>query len=137
MCCGRNRGDLGEFFVSEKNVLAALFRLIWSVPSTAAGEHVTGIPDIFPNKLHKSLKEKLELGIKIFIPFPKPLQGIERCQRWVNACSREDFTINEITRNTYICALHWPGQRGPTDEFTDPLKQKFFSPGSVESGNNV
>ena len=79
----------------------------------------------FPDKLHKSLKEKLELGIKIFIPFPKPLQGIERCQRWVNACSREDFTINKITRNTYICALHWPGQRGPTDEFPDPLKPNF------------
>lgn len=67
----------------------------------------------------------LELGMKIFIPFPKPSQGSERCQRWVNACSREDFTINNITRNTYICALHWPGQRGPTDEFPDPLKANF------------
>ena len=67
----------------------------------------------------------LELGMKIFIPFPKPSQGIERCQRWVNACCREDFTINKITRNTYICALHWPGQRGPTDEFPDPLKANF------------
>ena len=79
----------------------------------------------FPDKLHKSLREMLELGMKIFIPFPKPSQGSERCQRWVNACSREDFTINNITRNTYICALHWPGQRGPTDEFHDPLKANF------------
>ena len=27
-----------------------------------------------------------------------------------------------ITRNTYICALHWPGEKGPTAEFPDPLK---------------
>ena len=79
----------------------------------------------FPDKLHESLKEVLELGMKIFTPFPKPSQGIERCQRWVNACCREDFSINKITRNTYICALHWPGQRGPTDEFPDPLKANF------------
>ena len=51
-------------------MLAALFRLIWLVPSTAAGEDVTVIPDI---------------RIRCIIPFPKPLQGIERCQRWINA----------------------------------------------------
>ena len=22
----------------------------------------------------------------------------------------------------HICALHWPGEKGPTDEFPDPLK---------------
>ena len=27
-----------------------------------------------------------------------------------------------ITRNTYICGLHWPGKKGPTVEFPDPLK---------------
>ena len=76
-------------------MLAALFRLIWLVPSTAAGEDVTVIPDI---------------RIRCIIPFPKPLQGSERCQRWINACSRGNFTINEITINTCICALRWPGQ---------------------------
>jgi len=49
----------------------------------------------------------LELGMKIFIPFPKPSQGIERCQRWINACCRENFTVDNINRNTYICALHF------------------------------
>ena len=43
----------------------------------------------------------------------------------LDACSRDDFTIKKFTRNTYICALHWPGQRGPTDEFLDPLKANF------------
>ena len=38
------------------------------------------------------------------------------------ACSREFFTEKNITRNTYICALHWPGEKGPTAEFPDPLK---------------
>ena len=37
----------------------------------------------FRDKLHKSLKEMLESGMKIFIPFPKPSQGIERVQRWM------------------------------------------------------
>ena len=27
-----------------------------------------------------------------------------------------------ITRNTYICALYWPGEKGPTAEFPAPLK---------------
>ena len=64
-------------------------------------------------------------GLKAFIPFPKPSQGLEKCQRWILACSREYFTVENITRNTYICALHWPGEKGPTDEFPDPLKANF------------
>ena len=38
------------------------------------------------------------------------------------ACSREFFTEKNVNKNTYICALHWPGGKGPTDEFPDPLK---------------
>ena len=33
--------------------------------------------------------------------------------------------MENITRNIYICALHWPGEKGPTDEFPDPLKANF------------
>ena len=58
----------------------------------------------------------------MFIPFPKPSQGIEKCQRWIVACCREDLTVKNRNRNTYICALHWPGEKGPTEEFPDPLK---------------
>ena len=81
----------------------------------------------YPEKLHKSLKEMVKLGMKIFIPFrnPKPSQGIERCERWIIACSRENFTVDLIIRNTYIFALHWPGERGPTDKFPDHLKANF------------
>ena len=76
----------------------------------------------YPDKLPKSLKELKESGKKFFIPFPKPSQDIEKCKRWLVACSREFFTVKNITRNTYICALHWPGEKGPTAEFPDPLK---------------
>ena len=42
---------------------------------------------------------------------------------WIVACSRQFFTENNITRN--ICALQWPGEKGPTEEFPDPLQAKF------------
>lgn len=64
----------------------------------------------------------LDFGQKAFIPFPKPSQGIDKCQRWINACSRETFSVKNINRNTYICALHWPGEKGPNKEHPDPLK---------------
>ena len=70
----------------------------------------------------KSLVELEESGKKVFIPFPKPSQDIEKCRRWIVACSREFFTEKNVSRNTYICALHWPGEKGPTDEHPDPLK---------------
>ena len=41
------------------------------------------------------------------------------------AYSRENFTVQNINRNTYICVVHWPGGRGPTEEFPDPLKANF------------
>ena len=30
--------------------------------------------------------------------------------------------MSNITRNTYICAVHWPGEKRPTDKHPDPLK---------------
>lgn len=53
-----------------------------------------------PEKLHNALKEILEWGMKILIPFPKPSQGIERCQRWIYTRSRENFTVDKITRSS-------------------------------------
>ena len=79
----------------------------------------------YPDKWPKSLKEMEKSGKKVFIPFPKPSQGIEKCKRWIVSCSRQFFTEKSITRNTYICALHWPREKGPTVEFPDPLKANF------------
>ena len=44
---------------------------------------------------------------------------LERCQRWINAISRENFTIKNVTRNTYVCALHWPDGKGLTEELPE------------------
>ena len=75
----------------------------------------------------KSLLELEELGKKVFIPFPKPSQDVEKCRRWIVACSREFFTEKNVSRNTYICALHWPSEKGPMDEHPDPLKVNLTS----------
>lgn len=46
-----------------------------------------------------------------------------KCKRWVNACCRKDgFSVAKVTRNTYICSLHFVGGRGPTSEHPDPVK---------------
>ena len=76
----------------------------------------------YPDKWSKSLRELQESGKKVFIPFPKPSQDITKCKRWLLACSRKFFMEKNITRNTYVCALHWPGEKGPMAEFPDPLK---------------
>lgn len=76
----------------------------------------------YPLRFPKSLTELQASGGKVFIPFPKPSQGIEKCKRWIALCSREGFSVDKITRNTYICALHWRGEKGPTPEFPDPFK---------------
>ena len=76
----------------------------------------------YPEKWPESLKELENSGQKVFIPFPKPWRDLAKCKRWIVACSREFFTEKNVNKNTYICALHWPGGKGPTVEFPDPLK---------------
>ena len=76
----------------------------------------------YPEKWPESLKELEKSAQKVFIPFPKPAKDLAKCNRWLVACSREFFTEKNVNKNTYICALHWPGGKGPTDEFPDPLK---------------
>ena len=76
----------------------------------------------YPEKWPESLKELKNSGQKVFIPFPKPWRDLAKCKRWIVACSREFFTEKNVNKNTYICALHWPGGKGHTVEFSDPLK---------------
>ena len=42
-----------------------------------------------------------------FLPFPKPWIDLDRAKRWLHLCGREDFTLDNITKNTYICSLHF------------------------------
>ena len=46
----------------------------------------------------------------IFCTFCKAYR--EKCLRWIKACYREDFTIDNVTKDTYICwvaAMFWFG----------------------------
>ena len=90
----------------------------------------------FPHLLHPALKKRLQEGKPIFLPFPKKSQGLERCLRWVNACGRgKDFTVDKVTKYTYICYLHWPGEAGPTKEFDVPLKATLKSKEVLKATN--
>ena len=79
----------------------------------------------FPHLLHPALKKRSQEGKPIFLPFPKKSQGLERCLRWVNACGRsKDFTVERVTKYTYICYLHWQGEAGPTKCLKATLRPK-------------
>ncbi|XP_028137934.2 uncharacterized protein LOC114332348 [Diabrotica virgifera virgifera] len=76
-----------------------------------------------------------------FISFPKPCleyrkkrikisaeEHIKRCSKctkcnlWVKNCGRKGFrSIDNVTKDTYICSLHFYGESGPTDMNPDPL----------------
>ena len=68
----------------------------------------------YPEWLPDSLKETLKNGKKAFIPFSKPKHDLELSERWINECSRQTFFVKNVNCNTYICAVHWPGGKGPT-----------------------
>ena len=40
-------------------------------------------------------------------------------------CRGKAFTVNHVTKHTYICCLHWLGEAGPTEEFDVPFKATF------------
>jgi hypothetical protein len=58
-----------------------------------------------------------------FIPFPKPLTQMQKCEKWIKACGRpaEDLNVQKIKRSTYICSKHFVGGRGPTPDNPDPI----------------
>ena len=66
----------------------------------------------YPGKLHRSLKERLNSIEKISITpvgchgsHWKNLTAVKT--RLINACSRENFTVDNITRNTNACGFYW------------------------------
>ena len=48
-------------------------------------------------------------------------QKTEKCRKWVYACGRKDFTVDDVKKDTYICSIHFIGNNGPTDENPDPI----------------
>ncbi|XP_076349849.1 uncharacterized protein LOC143246664 [Tachypleus tridentatus] len=63
----------------------------------------------------------------VFIPFPKPRRSREKCERWVRACLRKDFSIQNVTKNTYICSKHFVDGTGPTQDHPDPVPANYTS----------
>lgn len=44
-----------------------------------------------------------------FLAFPKPNKFLEKARKWVHLCGRgQEFTVERITKDTYICSLHFP-----------------------------
>ncbi len=56
-----------------------------------------------------------------FIRFPNVFTNRQRCEKWVKACDRKEFTIDCVNENTYICGKHFIGGNGPTKTCADPL----------------
>lgn len=57
-----------------------------------------------------------------FMPFPKPRKIFNKCVTWVKACRRgKRFTIDDVTKDTYICSLHFIGGNGPTEINPNPV----------------
>ncbi len=47
---------------------------------------------------------------------------MEKAKRWLYLCGRKDFCkVDQITKDTYICSLHFDGSKGPTEEHPDPI----------------
>ena len=56
-----------------------------------------------------------------FFCFPKPKSNFDKCVKWAKACSRVGFDESRVTKDTYICSLHFVGGKGPTPAHPDPI----------------
>ena len=43
-----------------------------------------------------------------FLPFAKPWNDRKQAERWVHLIGRKNFTVDDITQNSYICVKHFP-----------------------------
>ena len=62
-----------------------------------------------------------------FIPFVKPRRHLDKCKEWIKACARPKAQLSvELLDSAkgqyvYICSRHFVGERGPTDEYPNPI----------------
>ena len=54
-----------------------------------------------------------------FFPFPKPKTKLLQCKAWIAACGRKDFTVENITKNSYVCSKHFRDGM-PTETHPNP-----------------
>ena len=45
----------------------------------------------------------------------------EKAKVWAHKCGRKDFDHTKITKDTYICSLHFHGGKGPTEDNPEPI----------------
>ncbi len=46
----------------------------------------------------------------------------EKAKRWQYLCGRKDFNnLKQISKDTYMCSLHFVDNKGPTDENPEPI----------------
>ena len=50
----------------------------------------------------------------------------EKAKKWVHSCSRKGFTIDKISKDTYICSLPFVRGNGPTEEDPDPINASLL-----------
>ena len=71
-----------------------------------------------------------------FVRFPKPgkikdtmtewekgqqNRKTDKCRKWVDACGRKDFTVDNVKKDTYMCSIHFIGNHGPTEQYPNPI----------------
>ena len=46
----------------------------------------------------------------------------KKTERWIYLCGRKDFTsIDQVTKDTHICSLHFVSLSGPTEDHPEPF----------------
>ena len=61
-----------------------------------------------------------------FADFVSPDFDMERAQEWVEIVNRYDFTIEDISENTFICEKHFPRDFLNMDYRTNPILTPFL-----------
>ena len=78
-------------FLEEKSLFLRFYDMKWLAPSIVRGEIVLRTRDTRKDGRIRSKKIE-DSGKKVFIPS----QDLEKCRRWIVACSRKFFTEQNI-----------------------------------------
>lgn len=70
-------------------------------------------------------KDRYYMQGVFWIPFPKPKSKLRKCEKWVYACGRGNFGVENVKPWTYICSKHFVGGHGPTEENPDPVPATY------------
>ena len=62
--------------------------------------------------------DRPEMKDIFFLCFRKPKSNFVK---WAKACSRMGFDESRVTKDTYICSLHFVGGKGSTPDNPDPI----------------